>query len=313
MLAQEVAAPFDDPDFLFEIKWDGYRALLECDGEGHAHLWSRTARDLGRDLPALSLALGEETTVPLLLDGEIVALQDGRSDFERLLRHAEPIVYVAFDLLGLRRSSFLALPLRERRARLVDKVRPSSRLILYEGVVGAGISFFKGVQSLGLEGMMAKDLHSPYRPGKRSSTWRKVLNLRDGVFPVLALELGETGTVQALWIHANARSAEPIARVSGVPLPERTMLAKLAGPGLPDLAGIRSERPLARPPEGLYCRVRYRKIASGGKLRHPVYVGLVTGDRTLPGTDGQHGDPESRPEGLSSDREDREDREVSPP
>lgn len=281
MLAQEVAAPFDDPDFLFEIKWDGYRALLQSDSPGDVHLWTRSGRDLARDLPALSAALAEELPEAVLLDGEIVALQDGRSDFERLLRHEEPIVYVVFDLLTLHGDSFLELPLRERRARLADKVRPSSRIILSEGIVGAGTSFFKGIQDLGLEGMMAKDLHSPYRPGRRSAAWRKVLNLHEGTFPVLALELDDTGTVAALWVRAAGESSDPIARVAGLPVSERSLLTQMAGPSLMD---VPTTRRLRRPPQGLACRIRYRKIQAGGKLRHPVYVGLVAGTPPANGT-----------------------------
>lgn len=272
MLAQEVAAPFDDPNFLFEIKWDGYRALLERGAEPGVRLWSRGGRDLARDLPALAAALEEEVPDRVLLDGEVVALLDGRSDFERLARRAEPIVYVAFDLLSYHGDSLLHLPLRERRARLADKVRPTSRLLLSEGVVGAGTSFFKGIRALGLEGMMAKDLHSPYRPGKRTAEWRKVLNLEEGIFPVLALETGDAGTVVALWLRASDARADPVARVAGLPAAERAWLTREAGAPMP-LAGV--GRPLWTPPPGLTCRVRYRKTRTGSKLRHPVYAGLV--------------------------------------
>lgn len=271
MLAREAVEAFDDPGFLFEIKWDGYRALAERAPDGRLHLWSRTGRDLSPRFPALAEALRQEIVHPCLLDGEIVALAEGASDIRRLQRRQEPIVYVVFDLLRWRTEDLLPLPLRERRARLADRVGGSDRLVRSEGVVGAGVSYFRAVRAAGLEGMMAKALRSPYLPGVRSDAWRKVLNLREGTFAVVAAEPGPADGVAAVWV-ADV-DGRPVARIAGLPpAAARRVRARAAGHVL---APGGSRRPALAVAPGLSCRVRYRSVLPGGKLRHPLFAGLV--------------------------------------
>lgn len=271
MLAREAERAFDDPGYLFEIKWDGYRALLARDGDGAVHLWGRSGRDLARDLPALARGLGEEVHTPCLMDGEVVSLHEGRSDMTRLAHRQEPIVYVVFDLLRWRDEDLLEMPLRERRARLADRVPGTDRVLRSEGVVGAGIAYFRAIQGLGLEGMMAKELKSRYRPGARSRAWLKVLNLLEDTFAVVAAE-ADGERLAAVWVADEA--GRTVARVSGIPLREaRAVRAHLVDQAPVPLAGARPLRPL-RP--GLQCRVRYRARLPDGKLRHPVYGGLVS-------------------------------------
>jgi len=270
MLAREAGAPFDDPGFLFEIKWDGYRALVERTESGRVHLWSRSGRDLGRDLPALAASLTEVLATPCLLDGEIVALHEGRSDFPRLLRRVEPIVYVVFDLLRWRSEDLVGLPLRERRARLVDRIVPSDRLLISEGVVGVGTGYFASVCALGLEGMVAKELRSPYRPGIRSAAWRKVLNLKEGTFSVVAAEASDGDHLAAVYVADG--EGRTVARVAGLPPAAAHAVRARAGSALAHKTKA-GEQLLAVAP-GLRCRVRYRSVLPDGKLRHPVYAGL---------------------------------------
>lgn len=270
MLAREAERAFDDPDFLFEIKWDGYRALLARDAAGHLHLWGRSGRDLAQDLPALARGLAEDVVTPCLLDGEIVALNEGRSDMTRLARRQEPIAYVVFDLLRWRDEDLLELPLRERRARMVDRVAGTDRVLRSEGVVGAGLGYFRSIQDLGLEGMMAKELRSPYRPGARSRAWLKVLNLLEDTFAVVAAEPAAGERVAALWVADEA--GRTVARVAGIPaLEAREVRARVDPHGTPS----EGAPPVLAVRPGLRCRVRYRSRLADGKLRHPVYGGLV--------------------------------------
>ena len=270
MLAHEAERAFDDPAYLFEIKWDGYRAVLARDDAGHLHLWSRSGRDLAQDLPALARALREEVQTTCVLDGEIVALSEGKSDMARLAHRQEPIVYVVFDLLRWRDEDLLALPLRERRARLVDRVPGSDRLLRSEGVVGAGLGYFRAIQSMGLEGMMAKELRSVYRPGRRTRAWLKVLNLLEDTFAVVAAEPAADERVLALWVADE--DGRTVARVAGIP-PKEALEVRAR-------VDSHDERPPGSPPlwrvrPGLRCRVRFRARLADGKLRHPVYGGLV--------------------------------------
>lgn len=265
MLAREAVRAFDHPGFLFEVKWDGHRALLERDGAGAVHLWGRSGRDLGLGLPALTRSLAEELHTPCLLDGEIVALNEGTSDRARLTRRQEPIVYVAFDLLRWREENLLELPLRERRARLADRVPGADRLLRSEGVVGSGHAYFQAIRTLGLEGMMAKDLRSPYRPGTRTCAWLKVLHLEEGTFAVVAVEGGRDDGASTLWLADE--HGRTVARVGGVPAPDARAVRARAEPR-PTGMGPLPVRP------GVSCRVRYRARLANGRLRHPLYAGL---------------------------------------
>ena len=185
MLATLTGAPFDDPGWLFEVKWDGFRAEAVVD-RGVVRLWTRGAQDAARYFgaflePATWLDAGSA-----VIDGEVIALDDGgEPDFALLQARIKgragrasgepvPFVYEVFDLLHLDGRSLLDEPLEERRRRLAAILRPDPRVRLSEHVEGSGIAFFEAARVRGLEGIMAKDRRSAYVPGKRTDRWLKV-------------------------------------------------------------------------------------------------------------------------------------------
>jgi ATP-dependent DNA ligase len=186
MLAQP-ATPFDSDDFLFEVKWDGARALAFIE-PGSFRLLSRRGLDRSERYPELAgLAYGPAGTV---LDGEIVVLQNGQPDFRRLQAREQtrtplrirlasqtcPVTYVVFDLLYEAYRPLLAEPLTQRRQRLERLVATLAmpEVVVSAGIVGAGRAWFEEVCRRGLEGMVAKRLSSRYQPGRRSEAWRKI-------------------------------------------------------------------------------------------------------------------------------------------
>jgi bifunctional non-homologous end joining protein LigD len=188
MLAQ-AGRPFDSPRFLFEVKWDGTRALAFIDGGGEYRLLNRRRRDIAWRYPDLAFLGGLPPGT--LLDGEVVCLgPDGRPDFHALQSREQvrttvaaqravavrPAVYVVFDLLYLGFKSVMDQQCAERRARLRGLVAGAGhpRLVLSEGVVGDGVAYFERAAAQGLEGVVAKRLDSTYQPGKRTGAWVKV-------------------------------------------------------------------------------------------------------------------------------------------
>jgi bifunctional non-homologous end joining protein LigD len=184
MLATLVGAPFDGPDWLFEVKWDGFRVEAVVDGGG-VRLWTRGEKD------AAEWYFGPFLEPPTwidarqaIVDGEVIALDDrGEPDFALLQARIKgkavaadpvPFVYEVFDLLHLEGRSLLGEPLEERRRLLASVLRPDPRVRLSEHVEADGIAFFEAARVRGLEGIMAKDRHSPYVPGGRSMAWQKV-------------------------------------------------------------------------------------------------------------------------------------------
>jgi bifunctional non-homologous end joining protein LigD len=180
--------PFDSPEYLFEVKWDGVRALA-ADGPGGWVLWGRGGADYTSRYPELAcLARLPAGTV---LDGELIRLGPaGVPSLAALLRRhqllhpervaaaarAAPVTYVAFDLLALAGRSLVAEPLHTRRAALQELLADLGEpgLVFSPGVVGAGRAFFDLVVAGGHEGIVAKHQASRYRPGRRSATWVKV-------------------------------------------------------------------------------------------------------------------------------------------
>jgi ATP-dependent DNA ligase len=181
------AAPFDSEEHLFEVKWDGVRALAAVAADGW-RLWGRGGADYGDRYPELAVlrCLPAGTVV----DGELVVLRQGRPDLPALLRRHSlrqparthqasrltPVCYVLFDLLAQRGRPLLAEPLRQRRALLAELLAgvPAPCLIFSAGVIGPGRALYEQVVAHGHEGVMAKHLASRYLPGQRSAAWRKI-------------------------------------------------------------------------------------------------------------------------------------------
>lgn len=169
-----LAEPFDHPDWLFELKYDGFRARADVT-DGKAELisrrgnvyksWTPLREQLGREL-------GDHQAV---LDGELVVLDaDGRSLFYDLLRRRHPPIFVAFDLLFLDGEDLREIPLLERKRRLRALLPEESSSLLYaQHVIGAGRALFDQVCALDLEGIVAKLASAPYR-AMQPPHWMKI-------------------------------------------------------------------------------------------------------------------------------------------
>jgi bifunctional non-homologous end joining protein LigD len=184
MLATLVGGPFDDPDWLFEVKWDGFRVEAVIGGDA-VRLWTRGEKDAAQSYfgPFLEPPTWLKAR-RAIVDGEVIALDErGEPDFALLQARIKgrgvaavptPFVYEVFDLLHVDGRSLLDEPLEERRRLLAGILRPDPRVRLSEHVKADGIAFFEAARARGLEGIMAKDRRSPYVPGKRTDRWQKV-------------------------------------------------------------------------------------------------------------------------------------------
>jgi bifunctional non-homologous end joining protein LigD len=175
MLLGRRPRPFSHPDWLFEIKWDGFRSLLRVD-DGVCKLISRNGNEF-KSFPALNAALPAALNArSVVLDGEIVCLaEDGKPQFRDLLfRRGEPR-FVAFDLLWCDGEDLRYLPLIERKQRLRSVVRGSGERLLYcDHVEHDGEGLFGLACENDLEGIVAKRKSDPYLQGH--ATWVKIRN-----------------------------------------------------------------------------------------------------------------------------------------
>jgi bifunctional non-homologous end joining protein LigD len=184
MNATLVAAPFDDPNWLFEVKWDGFRVETIVDGV-RAKSLTRGGLDAARYFGTFLEPPTWIAAKQAIVDGEVIAIDEaGEPDFALLQSGikgrvavspgSSPFLYVVFDLMYLDGRSLLAEPLEERRRLLEQALRPDPRVRFSEHTDGDGIAAFAKAKERRLEGIMAKDRRSPYEPGRRTLTWQKI-------------------------------------------------------------------------------------------------------------------------------------------
>jgi bifunctional non-homologous end joining protein LigD len=191
-----------------ELKWDGCRAQLRCDGRS-VSLRTRNGRDCSEQFPELAAIAGALGKRRVTLDGELVCLRsDGRPDFARL-RHRltgsptnrHPAMLQLFDVLHLDGRSTRPLPYSERRALLEDLALDGPAWRTPASMVfDRPEDFVARVEELGLEGVVAKRLSSTYLPGRRCTAWVKRKFRREERFAVTGVRRTRKGIVEAVFV-----------------------------------------------------------------------------------------------------------------
>lgn len=293
MLATSAPRAFSDPAWLFEVKWDGMRAVAVID-EGACRLYSRTGRDVTAQFPELNVLPESVLARQAVLDGEIVVLDEkGRSSFERLqprmqaarpgpaLLQEAPVDYYVFDVIYCDGWDLRRTPLSERKRFLRSLVAGTSPVRYSDHVVEKGEELFALVRKEGAEGIVAKRIDSPYESG-RSEHWRKIkaVGELDAVVGGYTAGRGGRKYFGALLVGLYRGGRLEFAGGVGAGFTEREQAALIEA-----LEPLRTPRcPFAREPETeepavwveprLVIRVRYAEITAEGRLRAPVYAGL---------------------------------------
>lgn len=285
MLATLTDSAFDDPDWLFEVKWDGYRVIAEC-ARGGVKLWSRGGLDITRTYAPVAEALADMET-DCVLDGELVALDPkGRSRFELLQEYGErpaPLAYYVFDLLAEGRKDLRDLPLVRRKERLEEVLR-TNRIVRYsEPFSEYGVRYFTAAARQGLEGIVAKKRDSRYYSGKRTKEWLKIKaeQEQETVIVGYTAPKGSRKYLGSLVMALRTKSGwKYVGRAGGI---GGTKIKELYD----KLRPLRTEkRPFAEKVPGekeitwvkpkLVGEVRFTEWTKGSEMRHPVFLGLRT-------------------------------------
>jgi bifunctional non-homologous end joining protein LigD len=296
MLAETRERPFSAPDWLFELKIDGYRTLAVRDGSSVA-LRSRNGEDVTGRYPEIALAVRALPCERALLDGEIAVLDaEGRPSFQALQGRAQlsrpkdvapaalaaPASYFAFDLLSLGERDLRPLPLTQRKALLARLAPRLGPILLLEGIEARGEDLWREVKARGLEGIVGKKAGSPYRSG-RSGDWVKIRQWRNGDFAVVGYSApGGKGRVGLGALHLAVRVDGQLRYAGAVgsgftdrllgDLRRRLEASKV---GKPPFQG---ERPAGRGhtwvEPSLVCEVTFHDWTGDAHLRQPVFVRL---------------------------------------
>jgi bifunctional non-homologous end joining protein LigD len=280
MLATLVAEPFDRPGWDYEEKYDGDRILGYKEGK-RVRLFSRNAKDRTERFPRIVAAIARLRPDTLLLDGEVVVFDRQRVSRFQLLQQAkgEP-VYVVFDCLYCAGTDLRALPLSRRRAVMQRSLRSSPVLQPSQLLATNGLEAFRIAKRKGYEGVVAKDLSSPY-VGARSSYWLKVKVHQEDEF-VVAGYTKPTGTRKhfgALLLGAYDGARLRYVGKVGTGF-DRTTLAALHKRFQPlviaraVLADPPRDRGLVFLAPRLIAQVSYQEWTADSKLRQPVFLGL---------------------------------------
>jgi bifunctional non-homologous end joining protein LigD len=185
MLATLADEPFNSEDWLYELKWDGYRALAQI-RNGKVRLYSRNDQDFNNDYPEVVKEL-ESLPGNIVLDGEVVAVDsDGVSRFQLLQNKKsdkdQKVLYYVFDILYFDKFDLRGMAFEKRLEILKEVVKPNGNVRLSETYTD-GIELFKSAKHLGMEGVIAKRKECPYREG-RSSDWLKIKAVNEQEFVI---------------------------------------------------------------------------------------------------------------------------------
>jgi DNA ligase D-like protein (predicted ligase)/DNA ligase D-like protein (predicted 3'-phosphoesterase) len=188
MLARVAPKPFSDTNWIFEIKWDGFRAIAYV--EEPYSLKSRNGKELKHNFPELEEL--NKLSGNVVVDGEIVVMREGKPDFQALLERGQvvspneiqrqaqraPAIYVVFDILEKDGNPLTKLPLMEWKKFLKASLKEGKNVLLSDFIEEKGEVYYKLVLDKGLEGVMAKKKESYYEEGLRTGSWLKIKKLR---------------------------------------------------------------------------------------------------------------------------------------
>jgi bifunctional non-homologous end joining protein LigD len=277
--------PFDSPEWIFEIKWDGYRAIAEIDKKGNK-LYSRNGLSFDKAYPKVFEALKQIRT-NAIIDGEIVVFDEtGRPNFQKLQNYKNTdkytIQYYVFDCLEVEGKSITSLKLTERKE-LLRRLLVESEIIRYcDHVDGEGKILFREMKKMNLEGIIAKRKDSRYLIGKRSSDWLKIKNVqtRDAIIVGFTAPKGSRSSFGSLML-AERRKGKLISMGNvGTGFTDRslkdlyTKLKKITRKSSPLDVPVKEASDVTWVDPVLVCTIKYTEITEDGSVRHPVFLGL---------------------------------------
>jgi bifunctional non-homologous end joining protein LigD len=275
-------------DWLHEVKWDGYRAIVTLAG-GNAELASRNGNSLTDRFATVARALTQAVKTPdCVLDGEVCALdENGRASFSAMQQGSGPLVFYAFDVLEVEGEPLVDLPFTERRERLAALLDRRNKTVRLSDAFDDGEALYDAVSKQGLEGVLSKKAASRYTPGRRSRDWLKVKTQgrqelivvgytkgqgrRADGFGSLVLAVNEGGELRWAGNVGTGFDDAEIKRLLKLLKPLRRETSPFAE--VPKMPKVRKGDVVWVEPR-LVAEVRFAEWTHDSRLRAPVYLGL---------------------------------------
>lgn len=283
MLAKETDEVFDDAEWLFEIKWDGYRAISEIK-DGDVKLYSRNGIVFNNQYPVVANAL-KKIKHDVVLDGEIVVLNEkGKSDFQKLQHYEDntqfPICYYVFDLLSLDGKNTCKLPLTDRKKLLQQLIKKDAVIKYSDHVVEKGSAFFKAAVKQDLEGIMAKKADSEYHKGVRTTDWLKIKHHKSEEVVIVGFTkpTGSRKYFGALVLAVKNENGLQYAGHTGSGFTDKGLkevydkLAPLKADSSPFSEKVKTNMPVTWVKPKYVCEVKFTEWTDDGKMRHPIFL-----------------------------------------
>lgn len=285
MLIGKSSEAFDSDDYLYELKWDGTRCLAYCDQS--TILINKRGRILNDQFPEL-MNLHKSMKKACVLDGEITVFHNGKPDFYALQRREmmrssfrvelasqqDPATFLAFDLLYWNDQDLTEQPLIKRKKKL-SQFQDQMHAVLSRVYEKEGLRLYDFAYQQGLEGIVAKEKLSTYQPGKRSTSWIKIKNLKDEDFVVcgylkkegkfLSLVLGQYDKKELLYRgHVTLGVSDSLLKQKNLPIQKQCPF---------QIVPQHHEKAVWFSPK-LVCTVKYMEKTETGSLRQPVLKGF---------------------------------------
>ena len=286
MLATTGKEPFNDDKWIFEIKWDGYRAIADLSNKEALKLYSRNGISFMNRYPSLQKDLLKQNH-SMIIDGEIVALNEkGTPSFQLLQHFAEnpntPVIFQVFDLLYLNGHNTRRLSLLDRKELLKDALIETPHIKYCDHIDGNGIDFYSEIQKSNIEGVMAKKKSSIYTDGNRSENWLKIKNSLSeeavivgytepkgsrSYFGSLILGRFINGELQYSGHVGTGFSEESLKQIYELIEPYKTNK-------MPFKVKPKTNMPPTWIEPHIVATIKYTQLTKEGRFRHPVFIGI---------------------------------------
>lgn len=285
MLAQSIDEPFDNDEWIFELKYDGYRAIAEI-ANRNVKLYSRNKLSYNEKFAPIVESL-KKFPGNAILDGEIVIIDDkGHPQFQWLQDYPKSqkgeLVFFVFDMLYYEGHNLTSLPLFKRKEILKQVLPPLSNIIYADNIEATGIAMFRQAKKLDLEGIMAKNSNSKYKQGERTNDWLKIKTQKRQEVVIAGFTKPKGGRnyfgslITGMYKHGKLTYVGHV----GGGFDDKTLesiflkLKPLVQMACPFETKPKTNTPATWVKPKVLAEVTFSEWTDDGQMRHPVFLGL---------------------------------------